>query len=158
MRGGRVHAVGARRAARAARASRRRASRRRALALALALALAIARAIGSEADVGARPRTWEIWGGVVEIQWRCSGDVVEIRWRCSGDVRARPRTEQAAHEGGLYLPCISPASPLHLPYISPISPLYLAEQAADEGWLGLGDIGEIQGRHRGDLSHRAGCA
>ena len=25
----------------------------------------------------------------------------------------------------LYLPCISPTSPLHLPYISPISPLYL---------------------------------
>jgi len=73
VRGDRAHGLTARLAALAARASRR------ALALARARALGLALTIASEADVGARPRTWEMW-------WRCRGDMVEMWWRCSGDI------------------------------------------------------------------------
>jgi len=79
----RAHRVGARLAALAALAARasRLLSRRRALALARALGLALA--IAPEADVRARPRTWEMW------------------WRYRGDTGEMYLTEQAAREGGL---------------------------------------------------------
>ena len=45
------------------------------------------------------------------------------------DAKAKGHIERkhAPEEVCLYLPCISPASPLHLPCISPASPLYLAQ-------------------------------
>ena len=81
--------------------------------------------VARRSDVAARSAEMEAAAAVARSNAAVAEAAAALRGQAEGAVRLQRELAETSHWGAalrLYLPSISPLSPLYLPYISPISP------------------------------------